>query len=223
MSRLVPVTVGDVFNSWQVLEVCQTIPITLVCRCSCGDTRTLIKTNVVGGKSRKCKSCAIKERTVHGARNTRLHNIWQGMVQRCTSDQSKATKNYKQLGITLCADWYSFLTFKDWAYANGYSDTLSLDRANTYKGYNPENCRWASRSVQSSNRRKMPTNTSGFVGVSEIKTAPKLKWKAYICIAGKHVNLGRFETPEEASKHRDAYIAANNLTDYPTEAQRNVI
>lgn len=223
MSKLVPVAIGDTFNSWQILEVCQTNPITLVCRCSCGSIKTLLKTNVISGKSSKCKDCATKERTVHKARNTRLHNIWQGMVQRCTSDQKKAIKNYRQLGIDLCPAWYDFLTFRDWAHTNGYSDDLSLDRVNTYKGYNPENCRWASRSTQSSNKRKMLSNTSGFVGVSEVKSAPKLKWKAYICISGKQINLGRFNTPEEASAHRDAYIIAHTLTDYPIEAQRNVI
>ena len=221
MPKILPIQVGDTYNKWKVLDIHETSPITITCECSCGTVKTLLKVNVIGGKSKGCKACAIKRRTVHAGRNTRLHNIWQGMVQRCSSSLKSKTKNYKDKGITLCTEWHNFLSFKEWATANGYSDTLSLDRVDTYKGYSPENCRWATRSVQSSNRRKMSNNTSGFVGVSEIKTAPHLRWKAYIHVAGKHINLGRFSTPEEASAYRDAYINLNNLNTYPTEAQRN--
>lgn len=221
MTKILPIQIGDTYNRWEVLDIHETSPITITCKCSCGIVKTLLKINVIRGRSKGCKTCAIKSRTVHAGRNTRLHNIWQGMVQRCSSSLKSKTKNYKDKGITLCTEWHNFLSFKEWATANGYSDTLSLDRVDTYKGYSPENCRWASRITQSSNRRKMRSNTSGFVGVSEIKTAPHLKYKAYICVKGVQINLGRYQTPEEASAFRDKYIRDNGLTNYPMEEQRN--
>ena len=221
MAKRVPVFIGEIYSNWEIVEIHETTPIMITCRCVCGFVKTLLKTNVIRGKSKGCKACSIKRATKHKARGTRLHNIWQGVIQRCLSDIPVKTQNYKQRGITLFEPWKDFITFREWAYANNYADTLSLDRVDTYKGYYPENCRWVTPNVQSSNRRKMRNNTSGFVGVSEIKTAPHLKYKAYICVKGVQINLGRYQTPEEASAFRDKYIRDNGLTNYPTEEQRN--
>lgn len=217
------IEIGTIFGNWTVLAVLPSNPIKLLCRCACGTEQTTLKTNVVSGKSTKCIACRNASRTIHGGRGTRLHNIWQGMVQRCTSNQEEKIGNYKSQGITLCVEWLDFLVFKSWAEGSGYTPALSLDRKDTYSGYSPENCRWATRSTQSSNKRKMRNNSSGYVGVSEIKGVPTKKWKAYICVAGVFQILGRFSTPKEASAFRDAYIAANNLHDYPTENQRHDI
>ena len=39
-----------------------------------------------------------------------------------------------------------------WAYANGYSDDLTLDRIDPRGNYEPSNCRWVTQKVQQNNR-----------------------------------------------------------------------
>ncbi|MCJ7808181.1 MAG: HNH endonuclease [Dehalococcoidia bacterium] len=46
-------------------------------------------------------------------------------------------------------------------------------------------------------------NASGFLGVSWCK--PNKKWRAQIKVKGKKINLGSYDTPEEA---RDVYLCA---------------
>jgi len=61
--------------------------------------------------------------------------------------------------------------------------------------------------VQNGANRKIPkSNTSGYKGVSKIKSSGK--WGAWIKVEGKSKNLGcHFDTPEEA---HEAYKKASN-------------
>lgn len=55
----------------------------------------------------------------------------------------------------MCNDWNeSFEAFSEWSLANGYQDTLTLDRINVDGDYCPENCRWVTRKIQSNNTRQ---------------------------------------------------------------------
>jgi Zn-finger protein len=58
---------------------------------------------------------------------------------------------YGARGITVCEEWLAYLPFRDWAMANGYTDTLTLDRRNGKLGYSPNNCRWITSKEQANN------------------------------------------------------------------------
>lgn len=60
-----------------------------------------------------------------------------------------------------------------------------------------ENLRPCTSSQNKGNIQLLPTNTSGYRGVS--LNARSQKWHAQIKIHGKQTYLGRFDTPEEAA------------------------
>ena len=90
-------------------------------------------------------------------KNKRLYNIWAGMKQRCINPNNSSYSSYGGKGLKVCDEWFSdFKVFQEWALSNGYIDDLSIDRLNNQKGYEPENCRWATTLQQGWNREGMP-------------------------------------------------------------------
>lgn len=74
------------------------------------------------------------------------------MRSRCNNPNTNNYKYYGAKGIKVCEEWNSFKTFYDWAINHGYSDNLTLDRIDSNKGYEPQNCHWISISEQQRNR-----------------------------------------------------------------------
>lgn len=91
---------------------------------------------------------------VNGKRKQiRLYNIWKLMLYRCSNPKHIEYYNYGARGISVCNEWLNFDNFYEWAMRNGYRDDLTLDRKENNKGYFPENCRWATSTIQMRNRR----------------------------------------------------------------------
>ena len=131
-----------------------------LCKCDCGRTKIIKGNSLVDGKTISCgclsREKIIKNNTKHGMHKTRIYHIWSDMKSRCLSEKDNAYCYYGGRGITVCDEWKNengFIAFKNWAYANGYSDDLSLDRIDVNGNYEPDNCRWVTQKIQSNNRR----------------------------------------------------------------------
>lgn len=86
------------------------------------------------------------------ADKTKLRQAWSDMIRRCSDSRRHNYHRYGGRGIKVCEEWFnSFEAFSDWSKQNGFDFHLTLDREDSDKNYNPENCRWVPVKVQANN------------------------------------------------------------------------
>ena len=93
--------------------------------------------------------------TTHGhasfGTKSRTYKTWVHMLARCKNKKTKEYKNYGDRGITVCQRWESFEYFLE---DMGVRPALTtLDRVDVNGNYEPDNCRWATKTEQNQNTR----------------------------------------------------------------------
>ena len=127
------------------------------------------------------------------------------MKNRCSNPNLANYYRYGGKGITVCSEWHDFIPFSAWALANGYTDLLTIDRIDPSLDYTPDNCRFATKTMQSRNI-KLKVGKSGYKGVriQGIKYTPRVK------VDYVEIKLGSYYSGLKAAFVRDTYIKENN-------------
>jgi hypothetical protein len=130
------------------------------CRCDCGNEVVTASVELVSGATKSCGCIIGKHKRTHGATGTPEFMAWGAMFQRCYNPKSKSYKDYGARGIKVCDRWTG--SFENFLADMGKRPSAehSLDRyPNNDGNYEPTNCRWATDTVQSNNRRSSRTLT----------------------------------------------------------------
>jgi hypothetical protein len=163
------------------------------CQCDCGNIKLVTTQELNSGDTTSC-GCYLKERlTKHGGWKKSSYNTWRAMMRRCYNQKDKDYHKYGAAGISVHKDWHDYINFeKDMGEPQGRE---TLDRIDPYGNYTPDNCRWASLSVQARNQRLNKKNVSGYTGV---RLATKHKWMAEITVKKRKFYSQVFDTIQEA-------------------------
>ena len=151
--------------------------------CDCG--KKFVKSHKHVATAKSC-GCARKEKVgninrKHSKVKHELYSTWKGMRQRCSNKNSMFYKNYGGRGIEVCSRWNNFENFLNDMGERPKGKTI--DRINNNGNYEPNNCRWASRSTQASNTRQSINIT--FKGVTKSAS----DWSR--SIGGSHLLVSR--------------------------------
>jgi len=224
--------IGKKFSKLTILSIPEervNHAIQAVCKCECGNTKTVTLNVLLRGKIQSCGCLGKTRGGLTSKESHKYYDIWRQMMARCYQSGGFVTnkptlkflnkpkpharyKDYGARGLTVAKEWHDLDTFIKW-YKENIKDGESMDRKDNDVGYNPSNCRTASIGVQNRNQRVRKDTPTGYKGI-RIVPSGSYRWD----VKHNRVPMGKegFKTPEEALIERNTAIVSN---DFPHEIQ----
>jgi hypothetical protein len=118
------------------------------CVCDCGKEFIFHRIDkILLGKQKSCGCLSFK----HGLTKSKEYVSWRKMKERCKGLDDVHKRCYKDKGVIVCERWVnSFENFiEDMGFAPSPKHTV--DRIDSNGNYEPSNCRWATKEIQSKN------------------------------------------------------------------------
>ena len=115
-------------------------------------------------------------RNAKGYEHEKLYQRYRNILRRVYDSN-------KYQGVTICKEWEDdYLAFRRWALENGYEDSLTIDRKDNNKGYEPDNCRWVNLKKQANNRTSnhIVEYNGKFYTISELSDQIKLPYNTVL-------------------------------------------
>lgn len=195
-----------------------------VCVCDCGGSNTVDSGNLRNGNTRWCSLCASKFKSSHRRKHghsqhadgrnkaTKEYSTWSGMKGRCLNKKDTRYFDYGGRGISICREWID--SFESFLSDMGVAPSADhqIDRIDNNGNYEPDNCKWASRTENSNNKRnnynltingetKTLANWEKFSGINQstIKRRVTREWssdKLLLPVSGTGNRAKKVSTPD---------------------------
>jgi hypothetical protein len=124
--------------------------------CDCGNHKVVSGYSIRIGATKSCgclrREVASASKTTHDRYNTREHNSWRGMIERCNNPKNNHFHVYGGRGITVCDRWMEFNNFLE-DMGEKPSPNHQIDRIDNDGIYSPSNCKWSTRSENARNKQ----------------------------------------------------------------------
>lgn len=165
---------GDTFGKLTVINQCESVKngsIRYLCKCECGKEVKAISTSLNSGRTYSCGCYRKTRKMAHGYcfhREIKAeYTCWLNLKRRCLDPTNKYYHNYGAKGIGISDEWMSFKQFIEDMGPHPFP-RATIERKDNSKGYNKDNCRWATYKEQAHN--KSNNKIIMFMGIRTIPT-----------------------------------------------------